>query len=101
MRRAWTRAIWRCRAGGGVGTVRATAHAYSVFATGRWQPGSERDAGLAVLPRLHETKRELEVWRRVFLRSPGTGGALGFADPDARIGYDDVTSRVGTDDAFS
>jgi hypothetical protein len=37
----------------------------------------------------------------VFLRSPGTGGALGFADPDARIGYDDVTSRVGKDDAFS
>ena len=28
--------------------------------------------------------------------SPGTGGALGFADPDAGIGYAYVTSRMGT-----
>jgi CubicO group peptidase (beta-lactamase class C family) len=28
--------------------------------------------------------------------SPGTGGALGFADPDAGIGYGYVTSRMGT-----
>ena len=28
--------------------------------------------------------------------SPGTGGALGFADPDAEIGYGYVTSRMGT-----
>jgi hypothetical protein len=27
--------------------------------------------------------------------SPGTGGALGFADPDASIGYGYVTSRMG------
>jgi CubicO group peptidase (beta-lactamase class C family) len=27
--------------------------------------------------------------------SPGTGGALGFADPDAAIGYGYVTSRMG------
>jgi CubicO group peptidase (beta-lactamase class C family) len=28
--------------------------------------------------------------------SPGTGGALGFADPDAEIGYAYVTSQMGT-----
>lgn len=28
--------------------------------------------------------------------SPGTGGALGFADPDAGIGYGYVTSQMGT-----
>jgi CubicO group peptidase (beta-lactamase class C family) len=28
--------------------------------------------------------------------SPGTGGALGFADPDAGIGYGYVTSKMGT-----
>jgi hypothetical protein len=28
--------------------------------------------------------------------SPGAGGALGFADPDAGIGYAYVTSQMGT-----
>jgi len=28
--------------------------------------------------------------------SPGSGGALGFADPDLRIGYAYVTSQMGT-----
>jgi hypothetical protein len=28
--------------------------------------------------------------------SPGTGGALGFADPDVGVGYAYVTSRMGT-----
>ena len=28
--------------------------------------------------------------------SPGAGGALGFADPEAGIGYGYVTSRMGT-----
>jgi hypothetical protein len=30
------------------------------------------------------------------LGSPDTGGALGFADPDAGIGYGYLTSRMGT-----
>ena len=41
-----------------------------------------------------------ENWRfgggRRSFGSPGTGGALGFADPDAGIGYAYVTSRMGT-----
>ena len=28
--------------------------------------------------------------------APGTGGSLGFADPEAQIGYGYVTSRMGT-----
>ena len=28
--------------------------------------------------------------------SPGAGGALGFADPEANVGYTYVTSRMGT-----
>jgi CubicO group peptidase (beta-lactamase class C family) len=28
--------------------------------------------------------------------SPGSGGSLGFADPDARVGYAYVTSQSGT-----
>jgi hypothetical protein len=28
--------------------------------------------------------------------SPGAGGAMGFADPDARVGYAYVTDKMGT-----
>jgi CubicO group peptidase (beta-lactamase class C family) len=40
-----------------------------------------------------------ENWRFGGARSfgsPGTGGALGFADPDAGLGYAYVTSQMGT-----
>ena len=50
----------------------------------------------AVLARLHEA--DVENWRFGGARSfgsPGTGGALGFADPDADIGYGYVTSQMG------
>ena len=104
--------------GGGIGTARAIARAYSVFATG----GQE----LALLP---ETLKALaappipssngfhddglmgdirfslgfmkpgSVWQfgsdRSF-GSPGSGGSLGYADPDAGIGYAYVTSQMGT-----
>ena len=39
-----------------------------------------------------------ENWRFGGARSfgsPGTGGALGFADPDAEVGYGYVTSQMG------
>lgn len=104
--------------GGGVGTARAIAHAYSVFATG----GKE----LALRP---ETLQALEApatppargfydecmlgdgvrFSLGFMKnspgfpfgtegsygSPGSGGSIGFADPEAGIGYGYVTSQGG------
>ena len=105
-------------AGGGVGTARGIAHAYSVFATGGRELGLRKEtldllAAPAVPPArgFHDECLKGEVqfslgfmkpspnWRfggpRSF-GSPGTGGALGFADPDAGIGYAYVTSLMGT-----
>jgi len=104
-------------AGGGVGTARAIAHAYGVFAGGGGelglrQPTLDLLAAPAVPPMhgFHDECLKGEVqfslgfmkpcdnWRfggpRSF-GSPGTGGALGFADPDLNIGYGYVTSRMG------
>lgn len=105
-------------AGGGVGTARAMAHAYSVFATGGRELGLRQETlDLLAAPAIPPArgfydeclKGEVQFslgfmkpsanWRfggaRAF-GSPGTGGALGFADPDAGIGYGYVTSRMGT-----
>jgi CubicO group peptidase (beta-lactamase class C family) len=105
-------------AGGGVGTARAMAYAYGVFATGGRELGLRQEtldllAAPAVPPArgFYDECLKGEVqfslgfmkpsknWRfggpRSF-GSPGTGGALGFADPDAGIGYGYVTSRMGT-----
>jgi CubicO group peptidase (beta-lactamase class C family) len=105
-------------AGGGVGTARAIAHAYGVFATGGRELGLRRETlDLLAAPAIPPArgfydeclKGEVQFslgfmkpsvnWRfggpRSF-GSPGTGGALGFADPDAEIGYGYVTSRMGT-----
>ena len=106
-------------AGGGIATARGIAHAYGVFATGGPELGLRR-ATLEALaaPAIPPTRgffdeclkgevqfslgfmKPCENWRfgsspRSF-GSPGTGGALGFADPDAGIGYAYVTSRMGT-----
>jgi CubicO group peptidase (beta-lactamase class C family) len=105
-------------AGGGVGTARAMAHAYSVFATGGRELGLRKETlDLLAAPAIPPTrgfydeclKGEVQFslgfmkpsvnWRFGGARSfgsPGTGGALGFADPDAGIGYGYVTSRMGT-----
>ena len=105
-------------AGGGVGTARAMAHAYSVFATGGRELGLRQETlGLLAAPAIPATrgfydeclKGEVQ-FSLGFMKpsinwpfgsvhsfgSPGTGGALGFADPDAGIGYGYVTSRMGT-----
>jgi CubicO group peptidase (beta-lactamase class C family) len=105
-------------AGGGVGTARDIAHAYGVFACGGRELGLRGEtldllAAPAVPPTrgFHDECLKGEVqfslgfmkpsdnWRfggpRSF-GSPGTGGALGFADPDSGIGYGYVTSRMGT-----
>ena len=105
-------------AGGGVGTARGIAHAYAIFATEGLELGL-RKATLDMLaaPAIPPTRgfydeclkgevqfslgfmKPCENWRFGGARSfgsPGTGGALGFADPDAGLGYAYVTSLMGT-----
>jgi len=104
-------------AGGGVGTARAMGHAYGVFATGGGELGLKKEtldllAAPAIPPAngFYDECLKGEVrfslgfmkpsanWRfggPHSFGSPGTGGALGFADPDAGIGYGYVTSRMG------
>jgi CubicO group peptidase (beta-lactamase class C family) len=105
-------------AGGAVTTARAIAHAYSVFATGGRALGLRYDtlaflAAPAVPPARGfydeclkgEVKFSLGFMKpsptwpfggpRSF-GSPGSGGSLGFADPDAGIGYAYVTNQMGT-----
>jgi CubicO group peptidase (beta-lactamase class C family) len=105
-------------AGGGVGTARAIAHAYGVFATDGQPLGLRRETldllAAPAVPGAHGFYDEClkgdvefslgfmktcENWQfggpRSF-GSPGTGGAMGFADPDAGIGYGYVTSKMGT-----
>ena len=104
--------------GGGVGTARAIAHAYSVFATGGHELGLRPETleALSAPPipssngfyddgLMGDVRFSLgfmkpgPVWRFGSERSfgsPGSGGSLGFADPDAGIGYAYVTSQMGT-----
>ncbi len=105
--------------GGAVGTARALARAYSVFATG----GRELDLSAETLALLaapaippergfydeclktHGVEFSLGFMKpstavpfggpRSF-GAPGAGGAMGFADPDAGVGYGYVTCRMGT-----
>ena len=105
-------------AGGGVGTARGIAHAYSVFATGGRELGLRKETlELLAAPAVPPTRgfydeclkgevqfalgfmKPCDTLRFGSSRSfgsPGTGGALGFADPDAGIGYGYVTSQMGT-----
>ena len=105
--------------GGGVGTARAIAHAYSVFASGgaELQLRSETLQLLAApaTPPMRGFYDECmrgdgvyfslgfmqhcPVWPFGSVGSygaPGTGGSLGFADPQAGIGYGYVTNQIGT-----
>lgn len=104
-------------AGNGVTTARGLAHAYGVFASGGRELGLKRETldllAAPAIPPSHgffdeclkgEVRFSLGFMKpcpnlsfggpRSF-GSPGTGGALGFADPDAQIGYGYVTSRMG------
>ena len=105
-------------AGGGVGTARAIARAYSEFATGgralRLRPETLQALEAPAIPSAHGFYDECMMgdvqFSLGFMKSspswpfgsegsygaPGTGGSLGFADPKAGIGYGYVTSRVGT-----
>jgi CubicO group peptidase (beta-lactamase class C family) len=104
-------------AGGGVGTARAIAHAYGVFASGGCELGlRQQTLDLLAAPAIPPTRgfydeclkgevqfslgfmKPCDNWRfggPHSFGSPGTGGALGFADPDSGIGYGYVTSRMG------
>jgi CubicO group peptidase (beta-lactamase class C family) len=105
--------------GGGVGTARAIAHAYSGFATdGRELHLRPETLHALAAPAIPPTRgfydecflgdgtqfslgfmKHCPVWpfgNEGSFGAPGTGGSLGFADPKAGIGYAYVTSQMGT-----
>src|SRR6185369_7440260 len=105
--------------GGAVGTARAIAHAYSVFAAGGGELGLRRETlDLLAAPAIPPTRgfydeclkgeglqfslgfmKPSAVWpfgSASSFGSPGSGGSLGFADPSAGVGYAYVTSQMGT-----
>jgi len=103
--------------GGGVGTAHAIARAYGVFATdGRelgLRPATLQALAAPAIPPTHgfydecmlgELRYSLgfmkpsPVWpfgSESSFGAPGSGGALGFADPASGIGYGYVTSQMG------
>jgi CubicO group peptidase (beta-lactamase class C family) len=105
--------------GGAVGTARAIAHAYSVFATGGHALGLRQEtlellAAPAVPPargsydecmKVHGVQFSLGFMKPTAAMpfgsarsfgSPGAGGAFGYADPVAGVGYAYVTNKMGT-----
>jgi len=105
--------------GGGVGTARAIAHAYSVFATGGRELGLRPETLQALeAPAIAPTNgfydecmlsdgvyfslgfmKHCPMWafgNTGAFGAPGSGGSLGFADPKSGIGYAYVTNKMGT-----
>jgi CubicO group peptidase (beta-lactamase class C family) len=104
--------------GGGVGTARAMAQAYSEFATGGRVLGVHEDTLRQLMapavPPLHgfydECVRAEVQYSLGFMKpfsknpfghpsafgAPGAGGSMGFADPQAKVGYGYVLNRMGT-----
>jgi CubicO group peptidase (beta-lactamase class C family) len=105
--------------GGAVGTARAIAQAYSVFATGGSALGlRQQTLDLLAAPAIPPTRGFYDeclkgdgvqfslgfmkpgfAWRfgnASSFGSPGAGGSLGYADPEAGVGYAYVTCRMGT-----
>lgn len=105
--------------GGAIGTARAIARAYSVFATGGRELGLRREtldllAAPAVAPSrgfydeclksdgvrfslgFMKPTTVLPFGSASSFGAPGAGGALGFADPAAGVAYGYVTSKGGT-----
>jgi CubicO group peptidase (beta-lactamase class C family) len=105
--------------GGAVGTARAIAHAYSIFATGGRRLGlSPLTLALLGGPAIPPTRgfydecmkvegvqfslgfmKHSPIWPFGSVGSfgfPGAGGSLGFADPITGVAYAYVTNRMGT-----
>ena len=104
--------------GGAVGTARAIAHAYSVFATGGRELGLRSETlALLAAPAIPPTQgfhdeclhgevefslgfmKPSDTWpfgSASSFGAPGAGGSLGFADPETGVGYAYVTSQMGT-----
>jgi len=105
--------------GNAVGTARGIAHAYSSFAGGGSELGLRRATlDLLAAPAIPPSRGFYDECMKArgvefslgFMKScpafpfgsgrsygsPGAGGAMGFADPEAGIGYAYVTSQMGT-----
>ena len=104
--------------GGAVGTARAIAHAYGVFASGGHELGLRPETlALLAAPAIPPTRGFYDECLKAgvqfslgFMKpstvlpfgspasfgSPGAGGAMGFADPSVGLGYGYVTSQMGT-----
>jgi CubicO group peptidase (beta-lactamase class C family) len=102
-------------AGGGVGTARAIARAYSAFATGgkelRLRSETLQELSAPAIPPRHgfydECMKGEVQFSLGFMKTnanfpfgapgsfgmPGAGGSLGFADPQAQIGYGYIPNR--------
>jgi CubicO group peptidase (beta-lactamase class C family) len=102
---------------GGVGTARAIAHAYSVFATGGEELGLHQETlqklmapAVSPLYGFYDQVVKLETQLSLgFMKpspaslfgspaafgTPGAGGSFGFADPRAEVGYAYVTNKMG------
>lgn len=104
--------------GGGVGTARAIARAYSVFATDGRELGLRHETldllARPAIPPTHgifdecmkgdvefslgfmKPNASIPFGSAASFGHPGAGGSMGFADPNAGIGYAYVTNRMGT-----
>jgi CubicO group peptidase (beta-lactamase class C family) len=103
--------------GGGVGSARAIAKAYGVFAAGGRELGLRPETIRALMapavPSRHgffdEALRGPVQFSLGFMKpsavflfghagafgAPGAGGSMGYADPEVGIGYGYVTNRMG------